>query len=77
MIFSYVTHSQYGKVISLVFENDMEPDDFLKFRFLSQVSYNVFDKDILDLNQFKMRDPEVILACFEEYGLTLITQGPK
>ena len=35
----------------------------------------VFDKDKVNLQQMKMRDPEVLLACLEEYGITLITKG--
>ncbi len=53
----------------------MEPNKFLKVRFLPN-TVEVFGKDKVDLNMIKLRDPEVILLTLEEYGITLITEGP-
>lgn len=73
MTYSYTTHSKQGRYIYLVFDNDME-DHSLIVKFLPDVPFP-FAEDNIDLSQIKMRDPDVILATLEQYGITLITKG--
>lgn len=75
MVYSYVTFSKEDEWFNIVFENNMELNCFLKVLFKPINSNMIFGKDRVDLNRIKLRDPEVILAMLEEYGLTYITEG--
>ena len=75
MVYSYVTYSKQGEYFYLVFENAMEPDQFLKITFKPYNHCMIFSSENIDLQSIKMRDPEVILAYIEAHGLTLITEG--
>lgn len=77
MAYSFITYSKQGDYFHLVFENDLEPEHYLKVKLLPYNSSDIFSKQSIDLLSIRMRDPESILHYIEQYGLTLITEGLK
>lgn len=75
MVYSFVTYSKQDDYFHLVFENALEPEHYLKVKFLPYDTTTVFNKHNIDLSSIKMRDPESILYCIEQHGLTLIIEG--
>jgi hypothetical protein len=75
MTYSYITHTKQGRYFYLVFENDMESEQYLKITFLPHNPHMIFSSDSIDLHRIKMRDLEVLLLYIEAYGLTFITEG--
>ena len=75
MVYSFVTYSKQGEYFHLVFENDLEPEHYLKVKFLPYDSSDIFSKQNIDLLSIKMRDPESILHYIEQHVITLITEG--
>ena len=73
MVYSYITHYKLENVYIITFNNDIENHQ-LVIKFLPTFPM-VFSKHNINLSQMKLRDPEVLLACLEEYGLTLIIKG--
>lgn len=75
MIVSFVTYTKDGPYYNIVFADCLE-DKYLKIRFKPNTDI-VFSKEKINLIEIKMRDVETVLSMFEQYGMTLITEGLK
>jgi len=75
MIVTFITYTQDGPYYNIVFADCLE-DKYLKIRFKPNTDM-VFSKDKIDLMKIKMKDAEAVLSLFEQYGMTLITEGLK
>ena len=73
MIFSYVTHSKKGDYYFFEFKQESTGRK-ITVKFLPN-SKDVFDKSNLDISKMKLRDLEVLLLLFSEYGLVRIVKG--
>ena len=73
--YSFVTYSKINDYFLIILENDFEQEDYLKIKFLPNKNIDmIFSADKIDLQMMKLRDPEVVLSIFEEYGLTMIVK---